>query len=58
METFYKNKKTADYFNGFCGERGILYHLQHNHHIGFRIEPRASLYLRQVMEDLVASGLL
>ena len=22
METFYKNKKTADYFNGFCGERG------------------------------------
>ena len=56
METFYKNKKTADYFNGFCGERGILYHLQHNHHIGFRIETRASLYLRQVVEDLVASG--
>ena len=24
-------------------------------HIGFRIEPRVSLYLRQVMEDLVAS---
>ena len=24
-------------------------------HIGFRIEPRVSLYLRQVVEDLVAS---
>ena len=35
METFYKNKKTADYFNGFCGERGsqtygfIEYHKIH-----------------------------
>ena len=27
-------------------------------HIGFRIEPRVSFYLRQVVEDLVASGLL
>ena len=25
-------------------------------HIGFRIEPRVSLYLRQVVEDLVADG--
>ena len=25
-------------------------------HIGFRIEPRVSLYLRQVVEDLVANG--
>ena len=27
-----------------------------NLRIGFRIEPRVSLYLRQIVEDLVASG--
>ena len=30
--------------------------LMDNHLIGFRIEPRVSLYLRQIIEDLVASG--
>ena len=58
METFYKNKNPLIISTGFAEREGFYTTYSITMHIGFRIEPRASLYLRQVVEDLVASGLL